>query len=238
MGLRQKVAQLGLKKCTALCVAGVFGGEVQGQGAQGIDQSKVAHVPPKISFHPNDAHHQFGGHTVGLLGPLQCAVVLLPKRQASGYAARFHKARSIGLPVFGAGGGRWQDQCRQAVQARSVGNLAAHPWQWQLVGLGQSLGQGLYFGGVAMGRGLGRFGAVLRFARFGSPLLLRRSGRLGRVVFCLGRRPRGRAQRHHQHGKPCPPRRCQVALRHRDPAKQAFHPRPGLLHRAIGAGTH
>ena len=84
MGLRQKVAQLGLKKCTALCMPGVFGGKVQGQGAQGIDEPKVAHVPPKISFHPNDAHHQLGGHTVGLLGPLQCVLVLLPKSQPGG----------------------------------------------------------------------------------------------------------------------------------------------------------
>jgi hypothetical protein len=110
MGLCQEVAQFGLKKRSALCMPGVLGGKVQGQGAQGVDQPKVPHVPAVVSFHANDAHHQFRRHTVAQLGALQGLGVLLPKRQPSGNPAWLDKARSIGLPVFGAGRGRWQNQ--------------------------------------------------------------------------------------------------------------------------------
>ena len=90
----------------------VFGGKVQGQGAQGVDQPKVAHVPAIVSFYTDDAHHQFSRHAIALLGALQHLGMLLPKRQASGDAARLDKALSIGLPVFGAGCGRGQKRRR------------------------------------------------------------------------------------------------------------------------------
>ena len=159
----QKMTQLRLKKIPALFMAGVFGGKVQGQGAQGIDQPEVAHVPAKVGFHADDAHHQFGGHAETLLSALQCLAVLLPKRQASSDAARFDKALSVGLPIFSAGRGRWQDQRRQAVQSQSMGNVAAHPWCRQLVCLRYALGQGLHLGGVAMAVCLGCLGVVRFF---------------------------------------------------------------------------
>lgn len=102
-------------------------GKVKSQCGQRIEDAEVAHVLAVQRFHAEDADDDLGRHAIGLFGPCQRVLVLLPESGAGLDAARLDEALAVCGPVFSGRAGRGQDQLFDQRQAVGFADVLAQP---------------------------------------------------------------------------------------------------------------
>jgi hypothetical protein len=101
--------------------------KVKSQRGQCVQDAEVAGVLAVQGLNTDDAHHDGGGHTVFTLGPLQGALVGLPKTCAGLDALRFDEAGAVGGPVLGHGCGGRQHEFFDHGDSLCLCDLLLHP---------------------------------------------------------------------------------------------------------------
>ena len=127
VGERQKVLKLAFEKRLPLGGARVRGGEVKGQGAQGVDDAKRAGIAAIDGFHADDADDDLSRHAKFLFSLLQRDGIGLPKPHAGFDADRVDKPAAVDPPVFRHPFGRWLHQTADLRQLPRLANSGSHP---------------------------------------------------------------------------------------------------------------